>query len=208
MAHTWTPEQVAHMDARAEVAKDGVLLPSLQQACRDLQLEPDADPGVMRRKVLEAVQAPCIKPFCYECPKIRDMRVLLQCPICHIIPHHQEIVSVCHHHHHLCFRCLLAVTSSSNPSCPMRCGALTPGLPPSPLLRNLLEILEARANPSEEWLLYQQLVHCGYYKQLWCVQQLQHFADMIKDEATLQRLRGCIEMYRNYRAFRQALPPP
>lgn len=208
MQQSWTPEQVAHMEPHTEVAKDGVLLPSLTQACLDMELD-EGEPEVMRQHLQAAAQAPSTKPFCYECPKIREMRVLLQCPICHTIPHHDEIVSVCHHHHHLCFRCLLAVASSSNPSCPMRCGPLVPGAPPSPLLRNLLELLDARtAQLSEEWQLYQQLVHCGYYKQPWCTRQLRHFAGLVKNETTMHRMRGCVDMYRNYRAFRQALPSP
>lgn len=205
----WTAEQVERMVQRAEVAEDGVLLPSLEQACQTMEVETDEDGEVMRNNLRAKVQQPASKPFLYECSKLREMRVLLQCPICHTIAPHDEIVSICPHHHHLCFRCLVAVAGSTNPACPMRCGPLSPGPPPSPLLRSLLEILDAgTAKPSEEWQLYRQLVHCGYYREPWCVAQLRQFAGMMKDKTTLSRLRGCIDMYRNYRAFLNALPPP
>ncbi len=204
----WTAEQVARMVPDVEVAEDGVLLPSLQHACQAMEVEVDEDDDVMRENLLAKAPQP-VKPFFYECSKVREMRVLLQCAICHAIPAHEEVVSICANHHHLCFRCLLAVIGSANPTCPMRCGALAPGPLPSPLLRALLEVLDAHTTkPSEEWQLYQQLVHCGYYRQPWCLAQLRQFAGLVKDDTTLARLRGCVDMYRNYRAFLNALPPP
>lgn len=206
----WTADQVECMVLEEEVAAHGVLLPSLEHACQTMEVEMDDDSEVMRKNLLDKVrQEQPSRPFLYECPKLREMRVLLQCPICHTIAPQDEIVSVCPHHHHLCFRCLVAVAGSSNPTCPMRCGPLEPGPPPSPLLRSLLEILDVgTAKPSEEWQLYQQLVHCGYYAQPWCLAQLRQFSGMMKDKTTLARMRGCSDMYRNFRAFLNALPPP
>jgi hypothetical protein len=201
----WTAEQIAAMDPDYETAEDGVLLPSLKHACSELELE-EGEYAAMRMQLHHAQQQQLAAPV-FECTKVRDMRRLLRCPVCHTTPAAAEMVSICAQHHHLCFRCLLGVLSSANPVCPMRCGPLAPGPLPSPLLRALLEHLDAKELPSEEWHLYHQLVHCGYYAKPWCLAQLHQFSAMMRDDATLQRLRGCIDAYRNYRAYLNALPP-